>query len=217
MANFRTHTITGLTVGYAAAVAVASLRFFVQPLTPLYMFAAAFIGSFLPDLDSDHGTSFKIIFSLAAISGGGISFLYFLQQQGFAPLSWALVPPLVTFMIRYGIGKLFQEYTVHRGIFHSLPAIGIAALCTAFVLSFFALAPQDLLLISGSVGLGYLSHLVLDELYSVNFDGLKFRPKKSLGTALSLGSSSKLVTSIAYCLLVALSLLNRGLLGTILR
>ncbi|MCP4405818.1 MAG: metal-dependent hydrolase [bacterium] len=215
MADFRTHATTGLAVGYVAAIAAASIRCFVLPLTPLYMFAATFIGSFLPDLDSDHGTSFKIVFSVTAVFGGGISFLYFLQRQGWSPLSWAIIPLLVTLVVRYGLGKIFQEYTVHRGIFHSVPAIGIVALVTPLVLASFALAAQDLLLISGSVGLGYLSHLVLDELYAVNFEGLKFKAKKSLGTALSFSSSSKRVTIIAYSLVLLLLYVNRDLLDVL--
>lgn len=215
MADFRTHVGAGLAVGYVIAIATASMRGFVQPLTPLYMFAATFIGSFLPDLDSDHGTSFKIVFSLVAIFGGNISFLYFLNQQGLPPLAWAIVPPLVTFAIRYGLGNIFQKYTVHRGIFHSVPAIGIAVLSTLLVLGSFSLTPRSLLLISGSVGLGYLSHLVLDEVYAVNFEGLTFKPKKSLGTALSFGSSSKRVTIATYILLLLLFFVNLGLLSNL--
>ncbi|PID56748.1 hypothetical protein CSB45_09915 [candidate division KSB3 bacterium] len=216
MADFRTHSITGLITGYAAAIGVTNLQIVAQPLTPLYMFTAAFIGSFLPDLDSDHGTSFKIVFSVSAICGGGMSFLYFLQQHTISLFSWVLVPPLITLIIRYGIGALFKKCTVHRGIFHSLPAIGIASLSALLLLRSFALSSLDALLISGSIGLGYLSHLILDELYAVNFDGLRFSPKKSLGTALSLGSSSKLVTVSTYVLLTALFALNCDMLATIL-
>ena len=54
-----------------------------------------------------------------------------------------------------------------------------------------------------SIGLavtaGYLCHLVLDELNSaVNLSGVPFIPKKSLGTALQLWSSSLITTLGVY-------------------
>jgi membrane-bound metal-dependent hydrolase YbcI (DUF457 family) len=184
--------------------------------TPVLMCVAAFVGSFLPDVDSDSGTPVDIVFNLFAFVGGCIAFWACLQQYMLSPLILICIPPATAFGIRYGVGELFQRFTRHRGIFHSLPAAFIATLLVHILLQMFLLPYRDVIAMSVSVGFGYLSHLVLDEIYStINFEGKRFRPKKSLGTALSLTSSSKQVTCITYLLLVSLILYNWPLLRRI--
>lgn len=209
MASFRTHVTVGLIVGYAAGAFVVVSQWMIAQFTPLAMFAAAFIGSFLPDLDSDHGKPFNIIFSMLAATGGSLAFYYFLDSQRLPWTHWVVIPPLVALLIRYGVGEIFQRLTRHRGIFHSIPAVLIATLVTPVVLQGFALPNRDVIAISLSVGLGFLSHLILDEIYStVNFEGIKFAPKKSLGTALAFTAPSIPVTIGAYVLLGVLIVLN---------
>ncbi len=216
MASFQTHVTTGLVVGYAAGTLAVVNQWFVSQFTPLLMLVAAFVGSFLPDLDSDHGKPFRIIFSLFSITGGCVAFYYFLQNPRIPRVYWLLIPPAVTLIIRYGVGKIFQKFTTHRGIFHSIPALGIATCATPLAVILFPLATKDIMAISCSVGLGFLSHLVLDEVYStVNFDGMKFVPKKSLGTALAFTAPSEKVTLAAYVLLAALVVYNWPLLTEI--
>ena len=61
--------------------------------------------------------------------------------------------------------EIFKRYTVHRGMWHSIPA------CLACgLLAFLIVAGQDLairLFKAGAVSLGFLSHLVLDEIWSL--------------------------------------------------
>jgi membrane-bound metal-dependent hydrolase YbcI (DUF457 family) len=120
-----------------------------------------------------------------------------------------LIPPATAFGIRYGVGELFQRFTRHRGIFHSLSAALIATLLVPVLLQMFLLPYRDVVALSLSVGSGYLSHLVLDEIYStINFEGKRFRPRKSLDTALALASSSKSVTLVTYLIVIGLILYN---------
>ena len=51
------------------------------------------------------------------------------------------------------------------------------------------------------VMLGFLSHLVLDEVYSVDWRGVKPKLKASAGSALKLGSTSLVATATCYSLL----------------
>jgi hypothetical protein len=71
---------------------------------------------------------------------------------------------------------------VHRGMFHSIPAVLIAGELA------FLMASGDSVTLrwykAGGVMLGYLSHLLLDEFYSV--EALRLRVKQSFGTALKL-------------------------------
>lgn len=218
MAAFRAHVTVGVIVGYAAGVAAVLMHWFTLQLTPLMMCAAGMIGSFLPDVDSDSGKPFELIFTLCAVTGSGLVFYYLLSYQEALPWGMMLfVPPVVYFMIRYGIGKIFRRFTRHRGIFHSIPVMLIAALATPLGLSPFALPDYDVAVIALSLGAGFFSHLLLDEIYAtVNFEGKKLGPKTSFGTALKLGSTSKRVTSIAYGLLILLVLYNWPLIAAIL-
>lgn len=214
MADFRAHVSTGLAVGYVAGAVVGFNRGVSLEATPVLMCIAAFIGSFLPDMDSDSGKPFDIVFNLFAFAGGCTAFWFCLQQQRtLSALPLFLIPPAVVLGIRYGIGDLFKRFTRHRGIFHSIPAALIATLSVLALLKIFLLPYRDLMALSMSVGLGYFSHLLLDEIYStINFEGKRFSPKKSLGTAMALTAPSKSATLAAYLLLIALIVYNWPLL-----
>jgi hypothetical protein len=88
-------------------------------------------------------------------------------------------------------------------MFHSIPAVVI---CGEIVfLVFKHLPPTPRFVLTVSAALGYLSHLILDEVYSlVNFEGLLMKPKSSLGSALNLWSNSLLATGVTYLLLLYL-------------
>ena len=215
MAAFQTHVTVGLIVGYIAGLFAVVTQWIVAPFMPLCMFAAAFIGAFLPDLDSNYSKPFNIVFSHAAIIGGSAVFFYFTLQKTIPWFYWAMIPPVTAFVIRYGVGKIFQKFTVHRGIFHSIPGIFIATLATPPVISYIPLASKDVIAIALSVGIGFLSHLVLDEICSIiRFEGfkMKIKVKRSFGTAMTFTSSSKPVTFAVYFLLVVLICYNRQLL-----
>ena len=58
---------------------------------------------------------------------------------------------------------------------------------------------------AGGVALGFLSHLILDELYSVQWDGTKLKLKRSSGTALKFVGKRMAPNAIAYGLLMFLT------------
>jgi hypothetical protein len=62
----------------------------------------------------------------------------------------------------------------------------------------------DRYLLAGGTMLGFLSHLVLDELCSVNLVGVKVRLNKFAGSALKLSSPSVTATLATYALLIGL-------------
>ena len=89
-------------------------------------------------------------------------------------------------LIRFGGAWALSKYTVHRGMFHSLPAAfifaGVVFLlcgCSNLQLRYFK---------AGGVFLGVMSHLTLDEIYAI--DWKRGRIKKSFGTALKLWGSN---------------------------
>jgi hypothetical protein len=100
--------------------------------------------------------------------------------------------------------RLFIELTVHRGIFHSIPMgflLGIGT--TIFLKTLFWIDISIAVWGGFFVTLGFLTHLILDEIYSV--DLINRRMKKSFGTALTFYKKNNLFgTFIVYFLIAVL-------------
>ena len=92
-----------------------------------------------------------------------------------------LIAASMYFLIRFVAADLIGKWSVHRGMWHSIPAVLIFA-GLAFLMS----SPTDVFdryLKAAAVGLGSFSHLMLDEVYSVDTRGVVPRFKKSFGSA----------------------------------
>jgi hypothetical protein len=167
------------------------------------------LGGLLPDLDSDSGVPVRELFSAAA----AVTPLVLYDRLRAARLSTEQTLALlggVYLLIRYGLAALFKRWTVHRGMFHSLPALLISGLA-AFLLYHPSPPGPDTarlrLFLAGAVMLGFLSHLVLDVLYSVDLMGAHVRLKKYAGSPLKLFSASWPATAAAYVVLGGLAYL----------
>ena len=115
------------------------------------------------------------------------------------------------------VQALFKRVTAHRGAFHSIPMAMIFGLVVVSALIPYKMKSTAIVALSMSVVVGYLCHLLLDELNSVvNLDGKPFRPKKSLGTAMKLTASTSLTTAFMYMTLSSLLFLNQKFLLAIL-
>src|SRR5262249_2595130 len=108
-------------------------------------------------------------------------------------------------LIRYGASALFKHLTVHRGMFHSVPAMFVAGLAVFLLHHGGALVER--LYLAGGTMLGFLSHLILDEIWAIDFMGLKVRFNKYAGSALKFWSGSAVATIATYTLLAGLGYL----------
>ncbi len=181
MANFSVH------IGSAGALSLAAAGACAQQGLVDHGEAAMLIGlgtvaGVLPDVDSDHSISVRMVFGLLGFAMAAAIVFLFLDRQ---PLGWLLGwAVLAAVFMRHVVYPAFARLTVHRGLFHSVPAALLCGLGTAslalgvlhwsYMLSWLAAA-----FVSG----GYLLHLVLDEIYSVNLAG--HRLKASFGSALT--------------------------------
>lgn len=182
MAGFKTHITTSslLGVGYGAT---AHFMYGVPASTCVLAGGLCGVSGMLPDIDSGSGRPLResMAFAAAVIS---MMMVDRFQQFGLSSEMIVLAGAGVYLMIRFGVAELLRHYTVHRGMFHSLPAAAIFGEL-AFLLS----SGEDVrlrLYKAGAVVLGYLSHLVLDELYSIEWYHGRMRLKTSFGTALKL-------------------------------
>jgi hypothetical protein len=200
MADFKTHitTSTLLGVGYAGA----AYGFFEVPLsTCLLSGGLCSVSGMLPDIDSDSGVPLResLAFAAAVVP---MMLVDRLQQFGLSTETIVLAGAAMYLTIRFGLGEILRRYTVHRGMFHSIPAAVIFAE-VAFLLASGTLELRCFK--AGAVGLGYLTHLMLDELYSLSFRRGRLRIKRSLGTGLKIYSQKIWPNITTYAKLILLT------------
>jgi hypothetical protein len=168
------------------------------------------LGGMLPDLDSDSGVPVRELFALAAALVPLTLYTRLEQDTGLYLEQVLVILGGVYLLVRYGLSALFKRLTVHRGMFHSIPAMCIAGLAVYLLYPTCTGRPprEDLeirLYLAGAVMLGFLSHLVLDEIYSVDFMGVRIRLNKYAGSALKFFSKSTGVTLATYVILAILA------------
>ena len=105
--------------------------------------------------------------------------------------------------IRYVVFALFNRLTVHRGVFHSLlAAVFFALLMKCISYHFLHWSVLHAWLNGLFIALGFIVHLLLDELYSVDLSNA--RMKNSFGTALKVFSHSNMNASALLAILTLL-------------
>lgn len=192
MAGFQSH-MTGSTLlglGYGAVGYTYGL-----PLsTCLVAGGACSVSGMLPDLDSDSGVPVREMLCFLA-SVIPVFLLPRFHQLGLQHEHLVLAAVAAYLAIRFGVGEIFRRYTVHRGMWHSLPAAAIAGLLT------FLLDSGDEIGVrwfkAGAVVLGFITHLVMDEFWSVDLRRGIPRLKNSAGTALKLWTNKSMWANIS--------------------
>jgi hypothetical protein len=201
MASYRGHLVVSASLG--AAYGGAALFATSFDWGPACLAAGlTTLGGLLPDLDSDSGVPVREMFNLAAAV---TPLLLFDRIHVDSPERKAVLLGAIYLFIRYILAYIFKHLTVHRGMFHSIPALLISGLTT--YLLYHNPDVRLRLYLAGSVMLGFLSHLVLDELYSVDFTGVRPRLNRYAGSALKLASPSWVATLSTYGVLLALGFL----------
>jgi membrane-bound metal-dependent hydrolase YbcI (DUF457 family) len=205
MAGFNTHISTSTAVGIAYGVA-GHVYAGLPPTVAAVAGGLCSIAGILPDVDSDSG---KPVREISGFASAVIPLLLIprLERLGLAPESVVLAGGCIYILVRFGFFELLRRYTVHRGMWHSIPAAFVAGLATALLC-----ADQELryrLFKVGAVVLGYLTHLILDELWSFQIRGIP-RVKRSFGSALKLWSGDRWANVSVYsklilCLVLLLS------------
>jgi hypothetical protein len=153
----------------------------------------------LPDLDSDSGRPLR---EATALSAAVVPMLMVerLQRLQLNHDTMVLIAIASYLAIRFLMAEAFRRYTVHRGMWHSLPAAA-----TSGMLAFLIVSSEDLgvrIYKTSAVVLGFLSHLILDEVWSVDFKRGSYRFKSSFGTALKLWGNNRSASIGAYTILL---------------
>lgn len=206
MAGFKTHITTSTTIGVVYGVG-AHFVFGIPAPACVVATGLCSISGMLPDLDSDSGVPVREMISLIA-AAVPMLMLNRLQHFQLSEETMACVAIVIYCILRFGVAELFKRYTVHRGMWHSVPACAIAGLLTFLVVSgedFYIRAFKTL-----AVVIGFMSHLVLDEIWSVKVGPGGVSVKRSFGTAIKFWSGSLWANVSTYAKLVVVALLAAG-------
>jgi hypothetical protein len=179
MANFNTHFIVASSASAIVSGVMLSMEI-IEPNQAIMAFVIGTFGGLLPDIDSNNSKSISIAFTI-------ISFLItiliiFFKSSTYSIIEMIIVGGMVFYTIRFGLIGVFRKVSKHRGMFHSIPVALIWGVATAILMNlFFGLDELVSWIYGFMMSFGYIIHLILDEIYSV--DLANRRLKKSSGTA----------------------------------
>ncbi len=203
MANFATH----IGVGTVASGMLATLTLAADVVAPENLVAvtlAGVLGSVLPDIDLKDSRAGRAMFAgLAAFFSFAVLFT-FAEKFSIAEL-WLI--SIGTFLFfRYVVHAIFHRMSYHRGIYHSVLAGLFFAFLTAIIYYYILGRHEGVCWLAGGfMFIGYMVHLVLDEIYSV--DVLGTRVKRSFGTAVKFYDGRRIDHSIAMALATVAALM----------
>ena len=200
MAGFRTHISTSalLGVGYGAV----GHSVYGMPLSSSVLSAGlCTVAGILPDVDSDYGHSLREVMAfLAAVVP--MLLWHRVADVGYPHETLVLMGALVYLLIRFGLTNVIRRFTVHRGMWHSIPSALIAGLVTYCLCD----GPDRRLHLfkSAAVVAGFIWHLILDEVYAVDTSGFQPRVKRSFGTAIKVFGNKPMPNVFVYGLLLVM-------------
>ena len=200
MADFNTHlagaaVVSGLTATGLMLAEVVSEREVVN------YFLLGTLGGLLPDIDSESSIPFRMAFNVLGVVAG---FLVILSEgQDYSLAEMIILWSFCFALVRFGICSLFSRYTDHRGLIHSIPAAALAGLLAVLLFSYLGADAGQAWMAGSFIVLGFLVHLLLDEIYSVDLLGRRL--KRSFGSAFNLGAiGNPLGTLALYGVIVLL-------------
>ena len=204
MANFPTHIVVGTVV----AGSLATLTLAADVIAPENLIAvtmAGSLGSVLPDIDLKDSHPSRALFAGLAVFFSFALLFHFAPHLSIVEM-WTLWLGTLLF-VRYGLHTMFHKLATHRGVWHSWIAGLACALATVLIFCYVFDRPDGVAWLAGGFLLiGFLTHLILDEMYSVDVVGNHI--KRSFGTAFKpidmrnpAGSAAMAVAAVVLLLL----------------
>ncbi len=191
MANFNTHLSIAAAASTGAALICVNIHLIAVSDMPWLVFLGT-VGGMLPDIDANNSRPVKLLFNVLALMGVATALQVF--KSDYSSYQLLSIAAATYLLIRYGVFALFNNLTVHRGVFHSLLAAVFFALLMTCISYYFVHWDVLHAWLNGLfIALGFIVHLFLDEFYSVDLSNSRI--KKSLGTALKLFSYTNVTAS----------------------
>ncbi len=195
MANFRTHVLGAAFSASAGAITAYSVGL-ASPESALICAALGTLGGILPDIDADQSLPTRIIFTALGIAAAVATVFTLYSDE--APALVAVSALVAYLLVSVGLRGLSNRLCVHRGLVHSPPTAALCGAATASLAArLFDTGPLLAWLYGSFICAGFLVHLVLDELSSV--DLVNARIRSSFGSALKVGVRTKPLGSALIC------------------
>ncbi len=206
LADFKTHitgsTIVGVAYGYWG---ITQQSMSIE--NGLIAGGLCSVAGMLPDLDSESGIPLRET-SMFASAVVPMLMLERFRDLELSHESMALAAMVIYLFIRFVVIEFFKRFTVHRGMWHSLPAAAIAGMIAYLAMP--CANESCRVYKSLAVVVGFLVHLILDEIWSLDFKGGRFRLKSSFGTALKFFGDDVVANFLVYVKLALLCYLAWG-------
>lgn len=182
MANFATHIGVGTVVSGALATVTLAADV-IAPDNLVAVTLAGVLGSILPDIDLKDSRASRAMFSGLAVF---FSFCVLFVNAPYYSIAELWLLWLGSFLlVRYGAEAVFHRFSYHRGIWHSIVAGLFFWFLTACVFYYMLARHEGVAWLAGGfLFIGYMAHLILDEVFSVNLMGQRL--KRSFGSAFKL-------------------------------
>lgn len=203
---FREHIAWGAIVAIAVVVALYSYALVTDVALLLFLFGVTVVGSFLPDTDSDSSMPFYLVFGAVSLAATTIVAVYTLETPYAADWRYLVgIPGAALVFFWVVVGGIIKRLTHHRGMFHSLPAMAIAAAGTFLLARHYGFSDEASLYFGIAMAAGFFTHLLLDEIHAgITLDGIPFNPKSTFGGATKLFGNSTHANVATYALLATL-------------
>jgi hypothetical protein len=209
MASFPVHFTTSCSTGVILGIAsIYWLDFDWGAAISVAVYCG--LGGAIPDLDSDSGIPAREMFNLVSVFFPLLVY-HRLEQEGLTSEQVFACMVGIYLIIRFGLRKLFRKFTVHRGMFHSVPVMIIFGLLVYLTGSQNQTVEaegvnQDMrhfhrAVLGVAAAIGVLTHLVLDEIWAVNWEGLSIQLNQFAGSAVKFWSSSLVATILTYSIM----------------
>jgi membrane-bound metal-dependent hydrolase YbcI (DUF457 family) len=190
-------------IGFAGVLAVlyAAAASFWAGIHWLYGSIAALLATLsglLPDLDHPIGVELKGFTGILGVLAALATWEHVGGRDPNFPFELHLWSVFIAYVaVRHGLRRVLAKLMVHRGISHSVPT-GAVWGCLTY-LYYPSQFHMIRVLMAAAVMLGFASHLVLDEICSVDLKGERL--KNSFGTAIKFWAPSPWATLAMYSLL----------------
>ncbi len=182
MANFPTHIAAGTLASGSLAILTLAVDA-VSPENLVGVTLAGVLGSVLPDIDLKDSRPARAMFAGLAVFFAFAVLFSVAGRYSVAEMMILYVGTLIA--VRYGAKWVFFKLSYHRGIWHSILAAAFVSFFTVAVYYQLLGRPEAVAWLAGGfMFIGYMTHLALDEIYSV--DIMDTRIKASFGTAIKL-------------------------------
>jgi hypothetical protein len=197
VANFNVHLSVAASSSSIVAVLGVNLNVIDFSHAPWFIFLGI-VGGMLPDVDAVNSKPVRLLFNVLALLSA-TAVLSILKNYVVSYQLFALAIG-VYWLTRFLVLASIKRFTVHRGIFHSVLALLFFALLMVCISDYAFKQNATYAWLNGFfLGFGFLVHLLLDEMYSVDLSNR--RMKKSFGTALKLFNYKNLPSSALMTLL----------------